>query len=101
MLLLAMPCSNLCVLCFYFHAIWLDPCLHILYAWILILPCLCVKFLHVYMHLSVPMSLDLCFHMLVCLDLCSLYDLCYHPRAYALHAMFVCLDIGYVCHAIC
>ena len=30
MMLLAMPCLDLCVLCVYFHAIWLDPCLHML-----------------------------------------------------------------------
>ena len=28
MMLLTMPCGDLCVLCVYFHAIWLDPCLH-------------------------------------------------------------------------
>ena len=59
------------------------------------------------MHISMPicpdlcfhMSVcsDLCFHMLMCLDLCSLHDLC----ACALHAMFVCLDLGYVCQAMC
>ena len=27
--------------------------------------------------------------------------LCYLPCACALHAMFVCLDLGYVCHAMC
>ena len=48
-----------------------------------------------------PICLDLCFHMLVCLDLCSLHVLCYLPCACALHAMFVCLDLGYVCHAMC
>ena len=30
MMLQAMPCLDLCVLCVYFHAIWLDPCLHML-----------------------------------------------------------------------
>ena len=30
MMLLAMPCLDLCVLCVYFRAIWLDPCLHML-----------------------------------------------------------------------
>ena len=28
MMSLAMPCLDLCVLCVNFHAIWLDPCLH-------------------------------------------------------------------------
>ena len=45
--------------------------------------------------------LDLCSHMSMCLDLCSLYALCYLPCACVLHAMFVCLDLGYVCHAMC
>ena len=48
-----------------------------------------------------PICLDLCFQMLVCLDLCSLHALCHHPRACALHSMFVCLDLGFVCHAMC
>ena len=30
MMSLAMPCLDLCVLCVHFHAIWLDPCLHML-----------------------------------------------------------------------
>ena len=45
-----------------------------------------------------PICLDLCFHMLVCLDLGSQHALCYLPCACVLHAMFVCLDLGYVCH---
>ena len=56
---------------------------------------------HAYMNTSIPICLDLCFHMLVYLDLCSLHALCYLPRACALHAMFACLDLGYVCHAMC
>ena len=48
-----------------------------------------------------PICLDLCFHMLVCLDLCSLHALCHLSCTRALHAMFVCLDLGYVCHAMC
>ena len=74
MMLLAMPCLYLCV---YFHAIWLDPCLHIL------------------------ICLDPCFHMPMCLDLCPLHASYYLPCAYALHAMFMCLDLGHVCHAMC
>ena len=72
-----------------------------LYAWIHVLPCLCAKFLHVYMYVSIPICLDLCFHMSMCLDLCSLHVLCYIPCACVLHVMFVCLDLGYVCHAMC
>ena len=45
--------------------------------------------------------LDPCFHMPMCLDLCSLHTLCHLSCACALHAMFVCLSLGYVCHAMC
>ena len=45
--------------------------------------------------------LDLCSHMSMCLDLCSLHALCYIPYACVLHAIFVCLDLGYVCHVKC
>lgn len=45
--------------------------------------------------------LDLHVYMLVSLLLCSLHVLCYFPCACTLHAMFVCLDLGYVCHAMC
>ena len=48
-----------------------------------------------------PACLDLCFHMPMCLDLFSLHALYYLPCACALDAMFVCLDLGYVCHAMC
>ena len=37
--------------------------------------------------------------MFTCLDRCSLHALCYPPYACALYAMFVCLNPGYVCHA--
>ena len=51
-----------------------------LYTWIHVLPCLCAKFLYVYMHVFVPICLYLCFHMLVCLDLFStcfmLFSMC-------------------------
>ena len=53
------------------------------------------------MYVSMPICLDLCIHMPMCLDLCSLHALCYLSCACALHAMFVCLDLGYVCHAMC
>ena len=101
MMLLATLCTNLCVYALFAmsHAqIYIRTCL---YAWIHILPCLCAKFLHVYMYVSMPICLDLCSHMSMCLDLCSLHALCYIPCICALHAMFVCLDLGYVCHAMC
>ena len=93
--------------------LFLYVCMHVLcsyayirvftcwYAWIQVLPCLWAKFLYAYMHLSMPICLYLCFHMLMCLDLCSLHALCYIPCACALHAIIVCLDLGYVCHAMC
>ena len=65
-------------------------------------------FFHVYvlglymlMCMFLCLCLDLCFHMPMCLDLCSLQALYYLPCACVLHAMFVCLDLGYVCHAMC
>ena len=72
-----------------------------LYAWIHVLPCLCAKFLHVYMYVAMPICLDLCFHMPMCVDLRYVHAFYYIPSACALHAMFVCLDLGYVCHAMC
>ena len=87
--------------CVYFHDIWLDPCIHMLICLNSCSSMICAKFLHVYMHVSMPRCLDLCFHILVCLDLCSLNALCYLPCACTLHAMFVCLDLGYVCCAMC
>ena len=63
--------------------------------------CLCARLIHVDMYISMPTCLDLCFHMLECLDLYLLHALYYLPCACALHAMFVCLDLGYVCHAMC
>ena len=101
MMLLAVSCLNLCVSCIYFHAIWLDPYLTCLYAWIHVLPCLCARLVRVDVYVSMSICLDLCSHMSICLDLRSRYTLCYIPCACALHAMFVCQDLGYVCHAMC
>ena len=98
MMLLAMPCLDLCVSVFIsmiYGQILVFTCL---YAWIYVLPCLCAKFLHVYKYVSMPICLDLCFHMPMCLDLCSLHGLYDLPCVLALQAMFVCLDLGYVCH---
>ena len=100
MMFLAMPCLDLCVYSFL-------PCYRVRsmssHAYML-----GFTFLHVYVLGStclhacfIPICLNLCFHMLVCLDLWSLHALCYLPCACALHAMFVCLDLGYVCHAMC
>ena len=53
------------------------------------------------MYVSLPICQDLCFHMPMCLDLCSLYALCYLSCACVLHAMFVHLDLVYVCQVMC
>ena len=52
--------------------------------------------------------LDIMFMVMSCLDLCvcmhvlcSLHVSCYFPCACAFYAIFACLDLGYVCHAIC
>ena len=88
-------------LCVYFHAIWLDPSLHML---ICLDSCSSMSMckvstcLHVCSYAYMSRSM---FHMLVCLDLCSLYALCHLPCACVLHAMFVCLNLGHVCHAMC
>ena len=69
------------------------------------LPFLCLD-LHFYMLVCSDLGFhmlicpDQCFHMLVCSDV--LYMLyASSPYACALHAMFVCLDLGYVCLAMC
>ena len=101
MMLLAMPCLDPCVYVFIsmlYGQILVFTCL---YAWIHVLPCLCARLIHVDVYLSKPTCLDLCFHMPMCLDLYSLHALYYLPCACVLHAIFVCLDLGYVCHAMC
>ena len=64
MMLLAMPCSDLCVdVCIFmlYGQILIFTCL---YAWIQVLPCLCARLVHVDVYVSMPTCLDLCFHML-------------------------------------
>ena len=39
--------------------------------------------------------------MFTCLDWCSLHALCHHLCAWVLHAMFMCLGLDLVCHAMC
>ena len=107
---------SMCSYAFY-HVLCLDPHLYTLIRLDSCSSCLCAKLSHVHTCVARPMPrsmfmcLDLCFHlfgcldpgfhMLVWLDLCPLHALRYLPYAYALHDMFVCLDLGYVCHAIC
>ena len=79
MMLLAMPYLDLCVdvcISMLYGQILVFTCL---YAWIHVLPCLCARLVHVDVYVSLPTCLDLCFHMLVCLDLYSLHALYYLP----------------------
>ena len=86
-------------LCAFCHVLYLDPYPYMSICLDPCSTCLCTKFLYVYMHVSIPICLHLCFHMPMCMDLRSLHAFFYIPCACALHAMFVCLDLGYVCHA--
>ena len=72
MMLLDMSYSNLCV----------DVCISMLSLFshaYMVLPSLCTRLVHVNVYVFMPTCLDLCFHMLVCLDLCSLHALYYLP----------------------
>ena len=130
MLLCSMPCfpilcSSFCSMLMlgllaHMHVWCCWLCLAWIYVFTCIFPCYMVRslsshaymlgfmFFHVYvlglyllMCMFLCLCLDLCFHMPMCLDLCSLQALYYLPCACVLHAMFVCLDLGYVCHAMC
>ena len=98
---MVMPCLDLhvCmhVLCSYAY-VYAFTCL---YAWVYVLPCL-------YVYIYMLRCISTCFHACMCrsvclhaLDWCSLHALCYLPCAYVLHAMFICQDLGHVCHAMC
>ena len=52
----------------------------------------------VYFH---AICLDLCFHMPMCLDMCSLHALCHHLGACMLHTLFMHLGLDLVCHVMC
>ena len=95
MLMLGLHAHMLDIMSMVMSCLDLHVCMHVLcsyayiqvftclYTWIHVLPCLCARFLYVYMHVSMPICLYLCFHMLVCLDLC-LYML------YAIFHVLVC-----------
>ena len=53
---------------------------------------------HAYMHISMLICVDQCVYMLR-----SMFStcLCHHLCACMLHAMFMCLDLDLVCHAMC
>ena len=100
MMLLAMPCLDLCVYVFIsmlYVQILVFTCL---YAWICVLPLLLCSHLHAQMCIHMSTCIFPCLYVQIdvftCLDPCSLYALYYLPCACALYAMFVCLDLGYV-----
>ena len=70
------------------------------HAFMLAFTCLDVH-LHAYMNISMLICVDQCAYMPMCSNLCSLHALCHLPYACVPHAMFMCLDLGYVCHAMC
>ena len=98
MMLLAMPCLDLCV--YVFISCYMVRSLS-LHAYMLGFMFFYVYVLSSYMFTCMSLCLYLCFHMLVCLDLCPLHVSCYFPCVCALYAMFACLDLGYVCHVMC
>ena len=96
MMLLATLCSDLCV-----HA--LLPCFMIrstsVHAYMLGFMFFHVYVLSFYVCFSTYMSMYMFSHVIVLGSMFS--TLCYIPCACAIHAMFVCLDLGYICHAMC
>ena len=85
MMLLAMPCLDLC---FYFHVIWLDPCLHMLICLDLCSSMFMCQVPICYMHVSMPMPISMLPHacvfgsmlstcfMLFSMCLCALCHVC-------------------------
>ena len=93
----ATPCLDLLVcihvLCSYTYVSASHACLLgfvFFHAFMLTSTCLDVL-LHANMHIS----------MLICVDRWSLHALCRHLCACVLHALFMCLGLDLVCHAMC
>ena len=100
--------------CMMFLAAWV-------YGFMCLFPCYMVRsksshacmlgfmFFHIYvLGLYMLLCMFLCpyvqiydFHMPMCLDLYFLHALYYLSCACAPHAIFVCIDLGCVCHAMC
>ena len=81
MMLLAMPCLDLRVLCVYFHAIWLDPCLHML---------ICLDSCSSMSMCKVSMCLHVCFYAYMSRSRFS--------HAYVLGSMFsTCFKLSFMC----
>ena len=116
---MVMLCSDLCVrmlFAMFYAQIHICTCL---YAWIHVLPCLFASFnmFHMHCHAYAQIYIFTCLHARIqvftclyvwiyvltcsCVQIFSLLALCHLPCAYVLHAMFVCLDLGYVCLAMC
>ena len=81
-MLLAMPCLDLCVLCIYFHAIWLDPCLHML---------ICLDSCSSMIMCQVSTRLHACFHAYVSRSMLShacvlgsMFSTCFMPSSMCL-----------------
>ena len=75
----------------YFHAIWLDPCFHML---------ICLDSCSSMLMKQACTCWCVCFYAYLSWSMFS-HALYYLPCACAIHAMFVYLDLGYVCHAMC
>ena len=57
---------------------------------------------HVYMHISMLICVDRCVYMLkLMLSICSMLFPMLDQYVCVILAMFMCLDLGYVCHAMC
>ena len=89
---MVMLCTNLCacmLFVIFYAQIRIRTCL---YAWIHVLPCLCVSF-HMFTHALPCLCLDLNFYMLACLDLGFHMLICPDLCSY----MLVCLDLYSTC----
>ena len=89
---MVMLCTNLCacmLFVIFYAQIRIRTCL---YAWIHVLPCLCVSF-HMFTHAFPCLCLDLNFYMLACLDLGFHMLICPDLCSY----MLVCLDLYSTC----
>ena len=79
---MVMPCLDLCVLCIYFHAIWLDPCLHML---------ICLDSCSSMIMCQVSTRLHACFHAYVSRSMLShacvlgsMFSTCFMPSSLCL-----------------
>ena len=105
MMLLAMPCLDLCILCVYIHAIWLDPCLHMLICldscsstfMCQVSTCLCTHF-YAYMSKAIFSHAYVIGSMFSTCFMLSSMCLCASHLVYVLRP---CAILALVCHAMC